>query len=125
SALDVKCRLLAHCLIASKAVQFNRGSNSPFWPRIWRKERRTPGFRDVKEVPRLAGQLTHFKELTMIKQLLLLSIAALVAEPFFTCTAAAHEREEHPKIGFLPAVVDPFYQVMEIGVNQTVEDFGL
>ncbi|MFN8379127.1 MAG: ABC transporter substrate-binding protein [Anaerolineae bacterium] len=29
------------------------------------------------------------------------------------------------KIGFLPGVVDPFYQVMELGVNQAVSDFGL
>jgi ribose transport system substrate-binding protein len=29
------------------------------------------------------------------------------------------------KIGFLPGVVDPFYQVMEIGVNEAVADFGL
>jgi ribose transport system substrate-binding protein len=29
-----------------------------------------------------------------------------------------------PKIGFLPGV-DPFYQVMEIGVKEAAEDFGL
>ncbi len=28
------------------------------------------------------------------------------------------------KIGFLPGVVDPFYQVMEIGVNKAAEDLG-
>ncbi|NLE51287.1 MAG: substrate-binding domain-containing protein [Chloroflexi bacterium] len=61
----------------------------------------------------------------MFKKLLLLSIVALVAAPFFTFTAAAQEGEDLPKIGFLPGVVDPFYQVMEIGVNQAVEDFGL
>jgi ribose transport system substrate-binding protein len=29
------------------------------------------------------------------------------------------------KIGFLPGVVDPFYQVMEIGVNAAAEELGL
>jgi ribose transport system substrate-binding protein len=34
-------------------------------------------------------------------------------------------QDDLPKIGFLPGVVDPFYQVMELGVNQAVADFGL
>lgn len=29
------------------------------------------------------------------------------------------------KIGFLPGVVDPFYQVMELGVNAAAEDLGI
>lgn len=29
------------------------------------------------------------------------------------------------KVGFLPGVVDPFYQVMEIGVNRASVDFGV
>lgn len=29
------------------------------------------------------------------------------------------------KIGFLPGVVDPFYQVMELGVNDAAEDLGI
>jgi ribose transport system substrate-binding protein len=33
--------------------------------------------------------------------------------------------EDTIKIGFLPGVVDPFYQVMELGVNQAVADFGI
>jgi ribose transport system substrate-binding protein len=37
----------------------------------------------------------------------------------------ATAQDEKPKIGFLPGVVDPFYQVMEIGVNEAVADFGL
>ena len=29
-----------------------------------------------------------------------------------------------PKIGFLPGIEDPFYRVMETGVNQAAKDFG-
>ncbi|CAN5670749.1 ABC transporter substrate-binding protein [soil metagenome] len=39
--------------------------------------------------------------------------------------AAASAQDEKPKIGFLPGVVDPFYQVMELGVNRAAEDYGL
>jgi ribose transport system substrate-binding protein len=34
-------------------------------------------------------------------------------------------QDAKPKIGFLPGVVDPFYQVMEVGVKEAVADFGL
>jgi ABC-type sugar transport system substrate-binding protein len=37
----------------------------------------------------------------------------------------ARGESKKPKIGFLPGVVDPFYQVMEIGVKEAAEDFGL
>lgn len=37
----------------------------------------------------------------------------------------AATQDDLPKIGFLPGVVDPFYQVMELGVNAAVADFGL
>ncbi len=52
--------------------------------------------------------------------LLLLVFVALSVVPF---SVAA--QDELPKIGFLPGVVDPFYQVMEIGVNRAIADFGL
>ncbi|HVO71822.1 MAG TPA: ABC transporter substrate-binding protein [Aggregatilineaceae bacterium] len=42
-----------------------------------------------------------------------------------TLTFPTHAQVKKPKIGFLPGVVDPFYQVMEIGVNEAVADFGL
>jgi ribose transport system substrate-binding protein len=58
----------------------------------------------------------------MFKKLLLITIVAVLVVPLVTPTAA---QEDKPKIGFLPGVVDPFYQVMEIGVNQAVKDFGL
>lgn len=37
----------------------------------------------------------------------------------------AAAQDEKPKIGFLPGVVDPFYQVMELGVNAAAADFGV
>ncbi|MGQ9886937.1 MAG: ABC transporter substrate-binding protein [Aggregatilineales bacterium] len=52
--------------------------------------------------------------LIFISLLLVLSIA-----PY------AVSQDNLPKIGFLPGVVDPFYQVMELGVNAAVADFGL
>jgi len=42
-----------------------------------------------------------------------------------TLTFPTHAQVKKPKIGFLAGVVDPFYQVMEIGVNEAVADFGL
>jgi ribose transport system substrate-binding protein len=50
---------------------------------------------------------------------LLVMLAALSILP------AVSAQEDKPKIGFLPGVVDPFYQVMELGVNRAVADFGL
>src|SRR5262249_45463285 len=51
--------------------------------------------------------------------------------PFFCLIALlstsflAQAQLKKPKIGFLPGVVDPFYQVMEIGVKEAAADFGL
>jgi ribose transport system substrate-binding protein len=60
----------------------------------------------------------------MLKKVLLvavvLSLALLAVAP-----TTAQEAKAKPKIGFLPGVVDPFYQVMELGVNAAVADFGL
>jgi len=53
--------------------------------------------------------------------LLIISLVLLSVVPF----ALAQDAPAKPKIGFLPGVVDPFYQVMEIGVNEAVADFGL
>ena len=33
-------------------------------------------------------------------------------------------KEEKIKIGFLPGVVDPFYQVMQLGVEKAAKDLG-
>jgi ribose transport system substrate-binding protein len=59
----------------------------------------------------------------MSKKLFLVSLClvfVLEAVPL-----SANAQMSKPKIGFLPGVVDPFYQVMEIGVNEAIEDFGL
>src|SRR6185436_12445831 len=52
--------------------------------------------------------------------LLVASLLALTVAPVIT-----RAQDDTIKIGFLPGVVDPFYQVMELGVNQAVSDFGL
>lgn len=52
--------------------------------------------------------------IVFISLLLVLSLAPLAAG-----------QDDLPKIGFLPGVVDPFYQVMELGVDAAVADFGL
>lgn len=59
----------------------------------------------------------------MFKKLLVLVIVAVMAVPFIG--VSAQDGEDLPKIGFLPGVVDPFYQVMELGVNAAIADFGL
>lgn len=57
----------------------------------------------------------------MSRRFLLATLLLLLS--FMSFTVAA--QDDLPKIGFLPGVVDPFYQVMELGVNQAVADFGL
>ena len=51
-------------------------------------------------------------------------LAALAATTILVGSGAAIAQDKI-KIGFLPGVVDPFYQVMEIGVNAAAEDLGL
>ena len=53
----------------------------------------------------------------------LISFLSLVV--LLTTSFLAQAQVKKPKIGFLPGVVDPFYQVMEIGVNEAAADFGL
>jgi ribose transport system substrate-binding protein len=52
-----------------------------------------------------------------------LAFAAVAALAAAAGPAAA--QDEAIKIGFLPGVVDPFYQVMELGVNAAAEDLGI
>src|SRR5688572_265512 len=52
--------------------------------------------------------------------LALLATFALAAVP-----QAASAQDEKIKIGFLPGVVDPFYQVMQLGVEAAAEDLGI
>ena len=58
----------------------------------------------------------------MLKKVLIScwTVAVLLGSTFL-----ARGESKKPKIGFLPGVVDPFYQVMEIGVNEAAKDFGL
>jgi len=51
----------------------------------------------------------------LLSSVLILSLAPL----------ATSAQDDLPTIGFLPGVVDPFYQVMELGINQAAEDLGL
>jgi ribose transport system substrate-binding protein len=53
----------------------------------------------------------------------LISLLSLAVLPATSLLAQAEVKK--PKIGFLPGVVDPFYQVMEIGVKEAAADFGL
>lgn len=63
----------------------------------------------------------------MIKKLLPLAFCVALALSLVAPSLAtpATAQDDLPKIGFLPGVVDPFYQVMELGVNAAAEDFGV
>ena len=56
----------------------------------------------------------------MTTRRLLFALTGALAAALATGAAA----QDKLKIGFLPGVVDPFYQVMEIGVNKAAEDLG-
>jgi ribose transport system substrate-binding protein len=49
---------------------------------------------------------------------------ALAAATFLFAGASAGAQEK-VKIGFLPGVVDPFYQVMQLGVEKAAKDLGI
>lgn len=51
------------------------------------------------------------------RRLAALLVAALLAAGF--------AQDDRPRIGFLPGVVDPFYQVMQLGVEQAAADLGI
>src|ERR1700686_829837 len=55
------------------------------------------------------------------KQTLLAVPAGLALAP----TSQAPDAAGKLKIGFLPGVVDPFYQVMQIGVETAAKDLGV
>lgn len=58
----------------------------------------------------------------MSKRLVLLLLVSLLV---LSAPMVSAQDEEGIVIAFLPGVVDPFYQVMELGVRQAVEDSGL
>jgi ribose transport system substrate-binding protein len=54
----------------------------------------------------------------------LLSIA-LAATTTLALSAGGAAAQEKVRIGFLPGVVDPFYQVMQLGVERAAKDLGV
>ena len=52
--------------------------------------------------------------------LFVLFVAVLCVAPF-----SASAQDAKIKIGFLPGVVDPFYQVMQLGVEKAAKDLGI
>jgi ribose transport system substrate-binding protein len=58
-----------------------------------------------------------------VRRLLALSLVVVLLVSIAPTTFA--QEDDLPKIAFLPGVVDPFYQVMEIGVRQAIADFGI
>ena len=50
---------------------------------------------------------------------------ALAASALALSAAAAIAQDDAIKIGFLPGVVDPFYQVMQLGVEKAAADLGV
>ncbi|HVU13019.1 MAG TPA: ABC transporter substrate-binding protein [Phototrophicaceae bacterium] len=62
----------------------------------------------------------------MSKKLMILACMLLVLLAIVPLSAAAQPQATPKiKIGFVAGIVDPFYQVMEVGINQAVADFGL
>lgn len=59
----------------------------------------------------------------MSRRLLLILLIVVLVLPVAPATLTA--QDDTLTIGFLPGVVDPFYQVMELGVNAAAEDMGV
>jgi ribose transport system substrate-binding protein len=55
----------------------------------------------------------------------LLSIALAASTLAISAGATFAQDDDTIRIGFLPGVVDPFYQVMQLGVEQAAEDLGV
>jgi ribose transport system substrate-binding protein len=60
----------------------------------------------------------------VFKRFMVLSASALLVAALLPASALA-QGDAKPKIGFLPGVVDPFYQVMQKGVEKAAADLGL
>jgi ribose transport system substrate-binding protein len=58
----------------------------------------------------------------MAKKQLALALLGTLA---LAATSGASVAQEKIKIGFLPGVVDPFYQVMQLGVEKAAADLGI
>jgi ribose transport system substrate-binding protein len=59
-----------------------------------------------------------------VKRLITITSVALLTAAMLPAAVAGQDAEK-PKIGFLPGVVDPFYQVMQLGVEKAAADYGL
>ena len=59
-----------------------------------------------------------------MKRLITITSVALLTAAMLPAAVAGQDAEK-PKIGFLPGVVDPFYQVMQLGVEKAAADYGL
>src|SRR4026207_1697718 len=57
----------------------------------------------------------------MLKKSFIVAVAGLALASVSLTGRAA----DKIKIGFLPGVVDPFYQVMQVGVEQAAKDLGI
>lgn len=60
----------------------------------------------------------------MLKKILFLAIILTLVAAVAPISVGAQD-DESITVGFLPGVVDPFYQVMEIGVENSAEDLGV
>jgi ribose transport system substrate-binding protein len=52
-------------------------------------------------------------------------VSTLTAALLLALSARAAPAQDQIKIGFLPGVVDPFYQVMQLGVERAAKDLGI
>jgi ribose transport system substrate-binding protein len=77
--------------------------------------------RDRRISRRRARHVSAREEINMRKQSLLAMAAGLVV----ALASQGAEAAEKLKIGFLPGVVDPFYQVMQLGVEKAAKDLGI
>ncbi len=57
----------------------------------------------------------------MLRKFALYTIAAVA----LAISPSAASAQSKIKIGFLPGVVDPFYQVMQLGVEKAAKDLGV
>jgi ribose transport system substrate-binding protein len=77
--------------------------------------------RDRRISRRRIRHVSAREEINMRKQSLLVMAAGLV----LALASQGAEAAEKLKIGFLPGVVDPFYQVMQLGVEKAAKDLGI
>ena len=61
----------------------------------------------------------------MARKRIMLGLLTTIALGALAVTPGAANAQDKIKIGFLPGVVDPFYQVMQLGVEKAAEDLGL